>query len=41
LNGAAFAQEMSTDAATPITTRVLATLPQDVATVTNYYKQDV
>ena len=41
--GAAFAQQTTTTtgAATPTTTQALTTLPQDVTTVTNYYKQNV
>jgi sporulation protein YlmC with PRC-barrel domain len=44
---AAFAQQATTGANTsgrtqvPTTTQVLTTLPQDVMTVTNYYKQNV
>jgi len=41
VTGAAFAQETTTGAAIPATTQVLATLPQDATTVTNYYKQNV
>jgi sporulation protein YlmC with PRC-barrel domain len=42
ITGAAFAQQtITTDAAIPVTTQVLATLPQGVTTVTNYYKQNV
>jgi sporulation protein YlmC with PRC-barrel domain len=43
--GAAVAQQATTGAGTPsttqVTTQVLTTLPQDVTTVTNYYKQNV
>lgn len=45
ISGAAFAQQTTTGAGTavtvPATTQVLTTLPQDVTTVTNYYKQNV
>jgi sporulation protein YlmC with PRC-barrel domain len=42
VTGAAFAQQTTTtDAAIPVTTQVLTTLPQGVTTVTNYYKQNV
>lgn len=41
VTGAAFAQQTTTGAANPATTQVLTTLPQDVTTVTNYYKQNV
>jgi sporulation protein YlmC with PRC-barrel domain len=42
ITGAAFAQQtITTDAAIPVTTQVLTTLPQGVTTVTNYYKQNV
>ena len=41
VTGAAVAQQTTTDAAAPATTEVLTTLPRDVTTVTNYYKQNV
>lgn len=42
VTGAAFAQQTTTTGAgTPATTQVLTTLPQDVTTVSNYYKQNV
>jgi sporulation protein YlmC with PRC-barrel domain len=42
VTAAAFAQQtITTDAAIPVTTQVLTTLPQGVTTVTNYYKQNV
>jgi sporulation protein YlmC with PRC-barrel domain len=41
VTGAAFAQQTTIGASTPATTQVLTTLPQEVTTVTNYYKQNV
>jgi sporulation protein YlmC with PRC-barrel domain len=41
VTGAAFAQQTTIGAGTPATTQVLTTLPQEVTTVTNYYKQNV
>jgi sporulation protein YlmC with PRC-barrel domain len=44
ITGTAFAQQpttTTTTAVTPATTQVLTTLPQDVTTVANYYKQNV
>jgi sporulation protein YlmC with PRC-barrel domain len=43
VTGTAFAQQgtTTTGAATPATTQVLTTRPQDVTTVANYYKQNV
>jgi sporulation protein YlmC with PRC-barrel domain len=43
ITGTAFAQQTTstTGAPTSVTTQVLTTLPQDVTTVANYYKQNV
>jgi sporulation protein YlmC with PRC-barrel domain len=44
ITSTAFAQQpttTTTTAVTPATTQVLTTLPQDVTTVANYYKQNV
>jgi sporulation protein YlmC with PRC-barrel domain len=41
VTGAAFAQQTTIGAGTPATTQVLTTLPQEVTTVANYYKQNV
>jgi sporulation protein YlmC with PRC-barrel domain len=41
ITGTAFAQQPTTTAVTPATTQSLTTLPQDVTTVANYYKQSV
>jgi sporulation protein YlmC with PRC-barrel domain len=44
ITGIAFAQQpttTTTTAVTPATTQALTTLPQDVTTVANYYKQNV
>jgi sporulation protein YlmC with PRC-barrel domain len=47
VTGTALAQQETTSAGTPVTTQVpattqvLTTLPQNVTTVTNYYKQNV
>jgi sporulation protein YlmC with PRC-barrel domain len=41
VTGVAFAQQTTIGAGTPATTQVLTTLPQEVTTVANYYKQNV
>jgi sporulation protein YlmC with PRC-barrel domain len=41
VTGAAYAQQTTTGLGTPTQAQVLATLPQNAMTVTNYYKQNV
>ncbi len=41
LTSAAYAQQSTTGAATPVQTQTLTALPQNATTVTNWYKQNV